>query len=102
MSFILDTTVLGQLCHPRKHADVKLWFRGLIGVRRETVYLPEVCDFELRRMLLHLCATASLRTLDSLPAELTYLPITTAVMLDAAALWARLWDTGQPVGAPAP
>ena len=51
-------------------------------------------------MLLHLRATASLRHLDELPLRITYLPITTAVMLDAAALWARLWDTGQPVGAP--
>jgi hypothetical protein len=25
MNLVLDTSVLGMVCHPRKHGDVKLW-----------------------------------------------------------------------------
>ncbi|MFO0608714.1 MAG: PIN domain-containing protein [Polyangiales bacterium] len=98
MKLALDTSVLGALCHPRKHADVKLWFRGVRGVQGATVYLPEVADFELRRELLRIPSPASLRALDSLPAEIDYLPITTEIMRSAAAMWAALWNTGRPLG----
>ena len=27
---MLDTSVLGWVCHPRKYADVKLWLRGVL------------------------------------------------------------------------
>jgi predicted nucleic acid-binding protein len=62
------------------------------------LYLPEVADFELRRELLRIPSVASLRELDRLPLEILYLPITTAVMRDAASLWATLWNTGRPLG----
>jgi predicted nucleic acid-binding protein len=95
---MLDTGVLGAICHPRKHADVKLWFRGIVRIGGHDVFLPEVADFELRRELLRLGATASLRELDRLPSEVGYVPIDTAMMRDAAALWAILWNAGQPIG----
>jgi predicted nucleic acid-binding protein len=95
---MLDTGVLGAICHPRRYAEVKLWFRGVVGVGGHDVFLPEVADFELRRELLRLGSTASLRELDRLPSEVAYVPIDTAMMRDAAALWAALWNAGQPVG----
>lgn len=98
MKLMLDTSVLGQICHPRKHADTKLWFRGVRGVQGATVYLPEIVDFELRRELLRIPSAVSLRALDALPSEITYLPLTTAIMRSAAALWAALWTTGRPLG----
>lgn len=98
MKLAIDTGVLGMLCHPRKGADVKLWYRGVRGVRRATVYLPEVADFELRRELLRIPSVASLRELDRLPVEMEYVPLTTAILRDAAALWAGLWNTGRPLG----
>ncbi len=98
MKWMLDTSVLGQLCHPRKFPEIKLWFRGLLGVRQHQIYLPEIADFELRRELERLNATASLRVLDGLPTEIAYLPIDTAMMRDAAKLWAHLWNIGQPIG----
>lgn len=98
MRLMLDTGVLGAICHPRKHADVKLWFRGILRVRGHDVFLPEVADFELRRELFRLGATASLRELDDLPSEVLYVPIDTAMMRDAAALWASMWKTGKPLG----
>ncbi len=98
MRLMLDTGVLGAICHPRKHADVKLWFRGLVRIGGHELFLPEVADFELRRELLRMGAMASLRTLNRLPIEVQYTPIDTAIMRDAAVLWANLWRTGQPVG----
>jgi hypothetical protein len=41
MNLVLDTTVLGALCHPRKGGAVKLWYRGMLGFGRATIYLPE-------------------------------------------------------------
>ena len=87
-----------MVCHPRRHGDVKLWLRGARRVSGHLLYLPEVADFELRRELLRIPSVASLRELDRLPLEILYLPITTAVMRDAASLWATLWNTGRPLG----
>lgn len=94
---MLDTGVLGLVCHPRKGAEVKLWLNGALGVRGHAVLIPEEADFELRRELIRLGSKA-LAQLDALPARATYVPIDTATMRLAAALWARLWATGQPLG----
>jgi predicted nucleic acid-binding protein len=96
MKLMLDTGVLGMVCHPRKYGDVRLWFRGVLGFRSHTVLIPEIVDFELRRKLLHLGATSSLAALDHLADGATYVPLDTATMRDAAALWARLRARGQP------
>ncbi len=52
------------------------------------VFVPEVADFEVRRKLLHIGATAGVRRLDQAAAALDYAPITTGVMRRAAELWA--------------
>ena len=96
MKLMFDTSVLGKVCHPRKHGDVRLWFRGLLGFRAHTVLIPEIADFELRRKLLQLGAVASLTVLDHLARDTTYVPLDTAMMRDAAALWARLRAQGRP------
>ena len=64
------------------------------------VFVPEVADFEVRRKLLHLGATAGIRRLNRLKAILEYAPITTNVMLRAAELWADLRRAGTPTAAP--
>lgn len=96
MKLMLDTGVLGMVCHPRKHGDVRLWFRGVLGFRSHTVLVPEIADYELRRKLLHLGATTSLAMLDMLGRNATYIPLDTATMRDAASLWARLRAGGAP------
>lgn len=98
MKLVLDTSVAGYLCHPRRYSDVKLWYRGALGVRRYEFFLPEIVDFELRRELLRLKSGHALAALDAIPAEAKYIPLTTATMRDAAALWAGLWGKGLPVG----
>jgi predicted nucleic acid-binding protein len=86
VKLLLDTGVLGQICHPRKHADVRAWFRT--AVRAHTFLLSELADYELRRELLRIGAVRSIARLDELTRELTYVPITTATWRRAAALWA--------------
>jgi len=64
------------------------------------VYLPEIIDYEVRRGLLAAHMTRSVRRLDQLKEALTYLPLTTATMLEAASLWAQARQRGQSVADP--
>ena len=86
MRLLLDTGVLGQICHPRKHHDVRSWFRR--AVREHEFLISEVADYELRRELLRIDSRRSLARLDELARELRYLPTTTATWRAAARLWA--------------
>lgn len=91
MILALDSGVLGYLCHPRAHADVKAWFGRAVAAH--SIFLPELADYELRRKLLHI-ESRGLRVLDELPEAITYLSLDTAMMRDAAALWAELRRRG--------
>jgi predicted nucleic acid-binding protein len=90
---ILDTGVLGQICHPRKYHDVRSWFRR--AVREHEFLISEVADYELRRELLRIESHKSLARLDELTRELRYLPTTTATWRSAARLWAALRRDGR-------
>lgn len=91
MIVALDSGILGFICHPRAHADVKAWFGRAVAAH--TIYLPELADYELRRKLMHI-ESKGIAVLDELPHAITYLPIDTAMMRDAAALWAELRRRG--------
>jgi predicted nucleic acid-binding protein len=98
----LDAGPLGLLSNARgrPRADAcRQWVKDLsaAGVR---VFVPEISDYEVRRKLLHLGATAGLRRLDQVKATLDYAPITTDVMLRAAELWADARRRGQPTAPP--
>jgi predicted nucleic acid-binding protein len=67
------------------------------GVR---LFVPEIADYEVRRKLLHLGSSGGIRRLDQAKAGLVYAPLTTAVMLQAAELWAQARRAGQPTAAP--
>jgi predicted nucleic acid-binding protein len=60
------------------------------------VVLPEIIDYEVRRELLRANKLNSIRRLNALKSELTYLPITTEVMLKAAEMWAQVRQQGKP------
>ena len=92
MKLLLDTAVLGEICHPRKFDDVRAWF-ARTAVDHE-VMLSEVADYELRRELLRIDAHRSIARLDELTRELRYLPVTTATWRAAAKLWAVLRKSG--------
>jgi predicted nucleic acid-binding protein len=64
------------------------------------VFVPEAADYEVRRELLRVGATADIRRLDQVKAGLEYAAITTDVMLRAAELWAQARRAGRPTAAP--
>lgn len=101
---LLDTGILGRLCHPRieQHRPFTEWLaRRLERGGRAGVILPEIADYELRRKLLHLrlkqpLSRTGLARLDQLVEALVYLPLSTPVMRRAAELWAQARASGLP------
>ena len=67
------------------------------GVR---VIIPEIIDYEVRRELIRIGSTASLRRLDALKIEFEYLPLDTVAMLLAAEFWAIVRRQGRPTAPP--
>jgi predicted nucleic acid-binding protein len=64
------------------------------------VILPAIADYEVRRELLRLNASAKLRNLDLLRARFDYLEITAAALDQAAAYWALVRRGGRPTAGP--
>jgi predicted nucleic acid-binding protein len=105
MRILLDTGVLGYLCHPAKATSrpVVEWLAGLLIADRADleVILPEICDYELRRKLLHLVTKGqgdarSVQRLDDLGKLLEFLPLDTDTLRNAAQLWADARTRGRP------
>lgn len=63
------------------------------GVR---VCVPEISDYEVRRSLLKINSEKSLNKLNQLNSALTYQPITTSAMRQAAQFWAQARNQGTP------
>ena len=107
MNLVLDTGILGQLCHPAKATNqpVLEWVDAILKCDSDDrVYLPEVCDYELRRKLLHLirkgqASQRSLERLEDLVELLDYLPIDTSMMRQAAEFWSDSRARGKPTSA---
>lgn len=96
MNLVLDTGILGQLCHPgnAKNQAVCQWLSALLDSEDSDlqIVLPEICDYELRRKLLHLirqgqATLKSIERLNDLTRILDYLPLETESMHKAAELW---------------
>ena len=108
MKLILDTSLLGRLCHPTqlKNKSFIAWLNSLLKSEpaETVVFVPEVCDYELRRKLIHMISrgqttTRSIRILDELASTFFYLPLDTPTMRRAAELWAELRSRGVPTAA---
>jgi predicted nucleic acid-binding protein len=98
----LDSGPLGLLSNPRgrsKSDKCREWVKYLAaaGVR---VFVPEIADYEVRRKLIHIGATAGIRRLDQVKTTLDYAPLSTDAMLLAAELWAAARSAGLPTAAP--
>lgn len=105
MNLLLDSGVLGRLCHPRpaqnRPAMEKLITLASATARPNVIYLPEIADYEIRRKLLHLVARSrasnrSIDRLDQLRDVTEFLPIDSAMMRRAAELWAESRLAGLP------
>lgn len=62
---VLDTGPLGKIAHPKRHADIAVWFRDLI-VAHTVIVIPEIADYEVRRNFLLEKLTKSIERLDGL------------------------------------
>ncbi len=96
---ILDTGVLGQASHPRKNPAFAQWFDRLLATST-TVYIAEIADYEVRRELLRAERHEGVARLDRLKSVLPYIPLSTAIILRAARLWAEARQRGRPTADP--
>jgi predicted nucleic acid-binding protein len=95
---VLDATPLGILCHTKKSPTVsacRRWLDDLVAAGRRVI-LPEVADYELRRELIRIGSTISIRALDKLAMRLEYLPLSTSHMRHGAEMWAQARKAGKP------
>lgn len=94
---LLDSGPLGLVTHPRveQNREAALWLRGLLSAG-ETVLVPGISDYEVRRELLRAGKNKGLSRLDQLAQDLGYLPITTETMRLAAHFWAEARKQGHP------
>lgn len=96
---LLDAGPLGMISHPRNHPEIKAWLGDLLQAGA-IVRVPEIADYEVRRELLRARKTRGVQRLDALKGMVGYLPLTTEVMLRAAALWAQVRQQGLPTAHP--
>lgn len=94
---VLDSSPLGlvtQRTGKSPEGDAcRLWMEALLtqGVK---VYVPEVCDYEVRREPIRAKKLDGIVRLNRLKLLARYLPLTTEVMLHAAELWAQARNAG--------
>lgn len=100
---MLDSGPLGMVTNPKAaspiYQECKVWFNSL-RPRGYTVMLPEIADYEVRRELIRAGKVAGIQRLDELKATVRYLPLSTAIMLKAAELWAEARQAGRPTADP--
>ncbi len=107
MRLLLDTNILTRLCHPARDENrpTVAWIEAVLESDANAIYIPEIADYEARRGLSHVAiksgqsTTRRIRRLDLLATTLDYLPLNTAVMQRAAALWAEARHLGYPTSA---
>jgi predicted nucleic acid-binding protein len=95
---MLDAGPLGLVTNPKlspQSLACAQWLQRLIasGAR---VIVPEISDYEVRRELLRAQKWKGIERLDALAGLLQYLPISTEAMRQAAVLWAKARQHGQP------
>jgi len=97
LAIVLDTGVLSLVVDkPGKSptvSDAQNWLKEALSAGI-TIYIPEICDYELRRELIRAGKTSSLRRLDILTNGAEYIAITTLALREAAQLWATTRNKG--------
>ncbi len=97
MIVVLDSGVLGLLCSAKGSSESRscvVWLSEHLAAGSQVV-LPEIVDYETRRVYEHRQMTRYAQRLDALHDVLTYLPLTTAAMRQAARLWGEARRTGR-------
>lgn len=98
---VLDTGPAGKIAHPRVDPNLAHWLVTCLAAG-DTVVLPEIVDYELRRNFLleiargHSTFRRSIERLDQLRATLAFLPLNSSALLQSAELWAQMRVKGRP------
>lgn len=69
---------------------------ALLEVAGADILIPSICDFEVRRELMRIRASAKIRNLDVLRSQFSYLGVSRAAWDRAASFWSLVRQTGQP------
>lgn len=95
---LLDSHPLGLICHPMKSAESKKCEQWVVALQAAgcRVVLPEIVDFEIRRVFEHRNNTKSLRLLNFYIQTLDFLALESATLRQAAALWGQIRRKGRP------
>jgi predicted nucleic acid-binding protein len=96
---MLDSGPLGRIAHPRANPEIWQWLHNLMVAGVEII-IPEIADYEVRRNLMLEELSQSVDRLNQLQLVLTYMPLTTQIMLEAAELWAEARKHGLPTADP--
>ncbi len=93
---LLDSGPLGLACSQPGKPQVDRCLAWLLGLEISGVeiLIPAIADYEVRRELLRIGATAKLARLDAWRADLGYLDVTSAALDRAAEFWALLRNAG--------
>ncbi|ACK69768.1 conserved hypothetical protein [Gloeothece citriformis PCC 7424] len=103
MIVILDSSVLGMVINPNIEQinQCEEWFYSLLA-RGITVYSSDICDYEVRRSLIldkinrNKLTSKGIEKLNDLRDTITFLPLTSTLMLEAAECWAEVRRQGLP------
>ena len=98
MLIVLDSGPLGLLSNPTTRGpgqQAQDWARDRISAG-DQIIVPEIADYEVRRELIRAHKTQGIARLDELCTGLSYHPLTTPIMRDAAHLWAEARNGGYP------
>ena len=97
-TIVLDAGPLGLVTNPKLSPASSACARWLQAhlTSGSRVLIPEIADYEVRRELLRANKRKGIDRLDDLAKFLEYLPLRTVAMRQAAQLWAKARQQGQP------
>jgi hypothetical protein len=98
MLVFLDSSPLGMVTNPNaspENYECSEWLEELL-TKGVSCRVPEIADYEIRRELVRANKARGIHKLDGLKSLIGYVPITTAMMLKAAVLWANIRNAGLP------
>lgn len=100
MIFVLDSSPLSQITNPSSRNKIlRQWLNKAVR-NGHIIAIPEIAYYEVRRELVRGLKADSVKRLDEFchrgeRSNLTYIPISTAIMIKASQLWAWARQTGQ-------
>jgi toxin FitB len=90
---ILDAGPLSELVHQRERPGITKWLRMQLALGVD-VKIPDICDYEVRRELIHKDFQKSINNLDYLRSFISPMILTSEIMFAAAGLWADMRKKG--------